>query len=412
VNDIDVVVIGAGQGGLSISQALSTAGREHIVLERGRIGQSWCERWDSFTLVGPNWTIRLAGSNYDGSDPDGFMPRDDIVKYLTHYATQTSAPVHAGVEVTSLARSGDGFVLDSSAGTYRAREVVVATGGYQRQHRPRVVTELGDVLPVFDIADYRNPDLLPEGRVLVVGSGQSGCQIAEELALAGREVVLACGRAPWTPRRLGGHDVMWWIDGSKLAAMTLADLPGPIARLGANTQISGGAGGHDLNYRTLRALGVTLSGHLLGVRNQRVEFAADLADSVAFGDDRYRDFRAMVAELATQRGLAVPDLPDPAPFPPGPARDESVDDFGAVICATGYRPDYTSWVDLPVAFDDMGFPIQVDGSSTVVPGLHFMGIHFQRNRVSASLLGVGQDAELLARRMNAARTLGAPASAV
>lgn len=396
----EVVIVGAGQAGLSLSHELTRAGRDHVVLDRGRIGQSWSDRWDSFCLVLPNWTAKLAGHPYTGPDPDGFMPRDAIVDYLASYAASFDAPVREGVSVELLDRDSDGrFVLDTSEGEIRAAEVVIATGGYQRPHRPMAISQLPDQLRVLDAQSYTNPDALPPGAVLVIGSGQSGCQIAEDLRLAGRDVVLACGRAPWQPRRIGDRDAIAWIVGTPFMNMTVTDLPSPAARFGANPQVSGRDGGHDLNYRTLHARGVTLVGHLLGAEDGRAHFAADLADSVAFGDARYNDLRTIVANSAAAKGLPTPDLPPPPPFTADPPTRVDLSDFGAVIVATGYRPDYTRWVRFPDAFDPMGFPIQHDGSSTVVPDLHFMGVHFQRTRASATLLGVGEDAQVLADRM-------------
>lgn len=398
----DVVVIGAGQAGLSISHELTRAGREHVILERGSVGQSWRSRWDSFCLVLPNWTIQLAGAPYQGSEPDGFMPRDEFVTLLAAYAESFGAPVESGVEVHSLRREAGRFALETSAGPIKAREVVVANGGYQQPYRPAAIAQLPDAIAVVDVAGYRNPELLPEGDVIVVGSGQSGCQIAEELCLAGRRVYLACGKAPWQPRRIEGQDVISWVVGSALMEQTLADLPSPAARLGANPQATGRNGGYDLHYRTLRRTGVTLAGHLLGVEDGNAYFADDLADSVAFGDARYRDLCQLVAKVAEQRGVGVPQLPDPQPFlADGPVSVE-LSRVGAVILSSGYRPGYSRWIAHPEAFDPMGFPLQTDGTSTVVPGLHFMGIHFQRKRTSASLLGVGEDAEILADRMTSA----------
>lgn len=353
-----------------------------------------------FTLVLPSWTLRLARQDYAGADPDGFLPRDEVVGYLQQYAAAAVSPVHEGVDVLSLAAHDSHFVLESSLGAFRAREVVVATGGYQRPHRPAGVQELEPLLSVVDAAEYRNPDQLPPGRVLVVGSGQSGCQIAEELHLAGRDVVLVCGRVPWQPRRIEGRDTIWWVANSRLMRMTLADLPSPMARFLANPQASGVDGGHDLHYRTLQALGVTLTGHLLGMREGQLAFAADLRDSVEFGDARYRDLRNFVAETATERGLPVPELPAPPPFEATALTHIGASDLGVAVNAAGYRPDYTSWIDIPGAFDEMGYPLQTDGSSTTVAGLHFLGVPFQRNRASATLYGVGRDAEVLGARLD------------
>ncbi len=378
---IDTVIVGAGQAGLSASHELSRAGRPHVVLERGRVGQSWRGRWDSFCLVLPNWTVRLAGHSYDGPDPDGFMPRDQFVDYLAGYARSFDAPVREGVAVDALeAGPGGGFRLHTSEGEIAAREVVVATGGYQKPYRPAGIEGLPPGLPLVDAESYTNPAALPPGRVLVVGSGQTGCQIAEELRLDGREVVLACGRAPWQPRRVAGRDVMAWFVGTPFMNMSAAELPSPMARLAPNPQASGRNGGHDLNYRTLQALGVVLAGHLLGFEDGRARFAADLADSVAFGDARYGDICTVIRGSAVAQGLPAPELPTPPPFVAQPPDAVELSSLAAVVLTSGFRPDYRRWVRFPEAFDEMGFPVQADGTSTVVPGRHVMGVPFQRKR--------------------------------
>ena len=397
---VDVAVVGAGQAGLSISHELCHAGIEHVVLERGRVGETWRGRWDSFCLVIPNWTVRLPGAPYRGGDPDGFMPRDDIVAHLAGYARSFKAPVREGVNVSALdTGDDDGFQLRTSAGMVRARQVVLASGGYQKPHRPPAAAQLPASLHVIDAENYTNPTALPPGPVLVVGSGQTGCQLAEEIAEAGRDTFIACGRAPWIPRRLEGRDTIAWAVETPFFETTLADLPTPRARLGANPQASGGRGGHDLNYRTLQMLGVNLLGHLIGVEDGVAHFAPDLAESVAFGDTRYADLCGLIRKSCGVRGVAPPEMPVPAPFSARPAERLDLRGFGAVIFTSGFRPDYTSWVRLPSAFDDLGFPIQQDGSSTVVQGLHFMGVHFQRKRRSATFLGVAEDAAVLAERI-------------
>lgn len=392
----DVVVVGAGQAGLSISHELTRGGREHVILERGAAAQSWRDRWDSFSLVLPNWTIRLAGASYEGPDPHGFMRRDAIVEWLSAYASSFDAPVRAGVDVRSVEPAAGGFALDTSAGPIHAREVVIATGGMPLPYRPAAVTQLPAGIAVLTSAEYRNPAALPPGDVLVIGSGQSGCQIAEELHQAGRRVYLSCGKTGWTPRRVGGRDVIEWLVDTPLFNQTVADLPSPMARLAGNPQTTGRDGGYDLNFRTLQAQGVVLTGHLMAIEDGRACFAADLEDSVAFGDARYRDMRQLIGKVAIEQGVPVPTLPDPPAFvADAPGRIELAP-VGCVIVCAGYRPGYAGWVRVPDAFDDMGFPLQVDGTSTVHRRLHFMGGQFQRTRSSASLYGVGDDAGVLA----------------
>ena len=391
---MDVVVVGAGQAGLSVSHELAAAGVEHVVLERGLVAQTWRDRWDSFCLVTPNATIALPGGGYRGDDPSGFLRKEELVGHFERWATSFAAPVREGVAVDSLELvEGGGFRLQTSEGLFDARSVVVCTGAYQRPYRSAVVTPAG--LAVLDADDYENERALPPGKVLVVGSGQTGCQIAEELHEAGREVVLSCGRAPWAPRRPGGRDLIFWLIEAGFYDQSAADLPSPAARLVANVQATGRDGGHDLNVRTLRASGVTLTGRLLGAEDGRLHFASDLADSVAFGDARYAELRRVILDYCAQADLDPPELPDPPPFDPAAAEHLDAGDFGVILHTSGFRPDYKAWMHVD-AFDDMGFPLQADGASLTVPGLYFCGVHFLRKRKSSLLMGVGEDAAIVA----------------
>jgi putative flavoprotein involved in K+ transport len=394
---VQVAVVGGGQAGLAVAHELTGLGSEPVVLERGRVGQTWRDRWESFRLVTPNWCTQLPGGTYDGPEPDAFMPRDEIVAYLERYAD--GVPVREGAEVQSVEGSAGSFTLRTSTGDVRAEAVVLATGAYQRPHRPPVAASLPASVLQLDLEDYRSEQDLPPGRVLVVGSGQSGCQIAEELHEAGREVVVACGKAPWLPRRIDGRDLMWWGGESGFLDATVESLPSPAARLTANVLASGHRGGHDLHLRTLRDLGVTLTGHFLGADGHEALFADDLRESIAWGDDRYRDLAGLFRQLAEERGMPRPSMDEPEPFvDEGPERLD-LRDVGAVIFTAGFRPDYVSWLDWPGAFDDLGFPIHEDGESVARPGVFFVGVHFLRKRKSALLMGVGEDAAIVARRV-------------
>ena len=238
-----VVIVGAGQAGLAVSHELAGLGIGHVVLERARVAQTWRGRWDSFCLVTPNWTMSLPGFPYDGDDPEGFIPRAEIVSRLERYAASFGAPVEEGVEVRSLESDGGELRLQTSAGEVRAENVVLCTGAYQRPHRPKVAGELPSGILAIDAEDYANPSALPPGRVLVVGSGQTGCQLAEELHEAGRTVYLACGRCPWAPRRIGDHDIVHWVVDTGFWDARLASLASPQARLVGNIQASGHGGG-------------------------------------------------------------------------------------------------------------------------------------------------------------------------
>ena len=391
------IVVGSGQAGLAVSHELTAAGLDHTVLERGEVANTWRRRWDTFCLVTPNWTVQLPGGSYDGADPDGYMPRDDVVAHLERYARSFSAPVRGGVEVRSLMLASDGFILATSEGELRARTVVLTTGAYQKPHRPKGAGGFSGHVQVIDAEQYRNPDELARGSVLIVGSGQTGCQLAEELHEAGREVFLACGRAPWVPRRVGGRDIAYWIKETGFFDQQRTALPTPAARLIANQQATGHGGGHDLHYRTLRAKGVTLLGRLQSVGGGQARFASDLGESVAFGDARYAQLRQMIQETCARKGFIPPDMPDPEPFDGSAPDSLPVDRLGAVIFTSGFRPDYASWVHIPGAFDESGFPVEQDGASLAAPGLYFCGVHFMRKRKSSLLIGVGEDAAIVAR---------------
>jgi cation diffusion facilitator CzcD-associated flavoprotein CzcO len=312
-----VVVVGAGQAGLAVSYELTARGVDHVVLERARVGQTWRGLWDSFCLVTPNWTMSLPGAAYGGDDPEGFVPRDEIVGYLQRYASSFGAPVREGVGVDSLEPGPDGgFLLRTSAGELYAGSVVVCTGAYQRPHRPEVAAGFPHDVLVIGTEDYRNPAALPPGKVLVVGSGQTGCQLSEELHQVGREVFLACGRAPWLPRRPGGRDIVTWLKETTFFDLPLSALPSPAARLGANVLVSGQRGGHDLHYRTLQAMGVQLLGRLAGVEGHRASFAGDLGDSVASVMPATPTFESCSPSNSPPRAVRRPSCPTLRHFTP------------------------------------------------------------------------------------------------
>jgi putative flavoprotein involved in K+ transport len=230
---------------------------------------------------------------------------------------------------------------------------------------------------------------------LVIGSGQTGCQVAEELHEAGRDVVLACGRAPWIPRRIGDRDLVWWAVHTGFFDQTFDGMQ-PGARLVSNPLTTGHGGGRDLHYRTLQAMGVTLAGRFAGADEHAVRFDDDLAACVAWGDDRYDEFMALVHNLIAARGLPDLETEPPPPFAAEAPTSLPASRFAAAIVTSGFRPQYGAWIPWVEAFDPLGFPLQVDGASTVVEGLHFMGVHFLRKRKSAILLGAEEDAQVVA----------------
>ncbi|HET7799733.1 MAG TPA: NAD(P)/FAD-dependent oxidoreductase [Humibacillus xanthopallidus] len=410
--EIDVVVVGAGQAGLATSHELTARGVEHVVLEATTPGSSWLGRWDSFTLVGPNHTVTLPGAHYRGDDPGGFMTRTEIADHLQRYAgrlggeVRPGTPVHRLTPLSEPADCGDGgaagYLLDTDDGTIRSRVAVIATGAYQQPLTPAVLTGLSPDIAVVDVATYRNPAGLPEGAVLVIGSGQSACQIAEELALAGRDVVMACGRAPWFYRRLEGRDLFDWLIAAEFYEQRPDQLASPAARHGANVQASGARGGHDLHYRTLAALGVRLTGHLAGVAGRTAYLEPDLAQTIAAGDAGFRLVSGAVAQACAREGRPVPEIPPPTALVTDAPTELDLHGFGAVVVACGFRSRYTEWIDVPGLVDAQGFPLHDDGESTVAPGLHFVGVHFLRRRRSSLLFGVGDDATATATRIASA----------
>jgi putative flavoprotein involved in K+ transport len=396
---VTTLVIGAGQAGLAVSHELGEAGVEHVVLDRGRVAETWRGRWDSFSLVTPNWTLDLPGAAYTGDDPEGHVLRDEIVAYLEGYAdTHAAGEIRTGVDVHRLSAGRElRLRLETSEGSFEADAVVVCTGAYQQPHHPLMAGAFPAGVEVIDATQYRSPAGLPDGGVLVVGSGQTGIQLAEELHLAGRDVVLSCGRAPWGPRRLDGVDIVTWLTRVGFYDQPAASLPSPQARLIANLQATGARGGHDLHYRVLADLGVRLVGHLRGIEGSRALFADDLADSVAFGDARYTDVRNL---LMAELGEDAPSMPEPEPFRYDAETEVDLRGVGAVVLTAGFRPDYTSWVDFEV-FDELGFPVVSEDLATVVPGLYFCGVHFLRTRRSSLLFGVGDDARIVAQSVAA-----------
>jgi putative flavoprotein involved in K+ transport len=243
-SSVEVAIIGAGQAGLATSWFLTQSGLDHVVLEAGGVADTWRKRrWDSFCLVTPNWTVQLPGAKYERPDPDGFMPLADLIDYFQAWANSFDAPVEENSPVSSLEAAAGGFLVTMPSGKLKARQVVVATGAYQRPHRPAGAETLSDGVTQLFAEEYHNPEALPPGAVLVVGSGQTGCQLAEELHESGRKVFLACGRCVWVPRVLEGRDILWWMIESGFMDRTPDKLPSPMARLLGNPQATGHGGG-------------------------------------------------------------------------------------------------------------------------------------------------------------------------
>ncbi len=403
----DVVIIGAGQAGLALSYHLCEAGVDHVILEQGRLGNAWREdRWDSFCLVTPNWTITLPGAGYAGDDPDGFLSGDAFVEHLENWARGFAAPVREHVRARRVARNAERFVVETDQGPLQARQVVIATATYQIPRTPPVLVGLPKDVTVLAAAQYRNPGALAPGAVMVVGSGQTGCQIAEEVNAAGRETYLAVGRSGRLPRRYRGRDCIAWQRDMGLLDRTPDMLDDPSHRFRGDPHLSGGRGGYTLSLHDLRIAGVTLLGRVAGSRGARLDIADDLADALAFADGFAVDFRAAVDQHIATLGLAAPiaTAKEMLGEPPSAALNYPVireldlraQGVSTVISATGFAFDF-SWIDFPV-FDSHGYPI-TDRGSTRVRGLHFTGLNWMHKRKSGIIYGVAEDAAHLAARI-------------
>ena len=396
---LEAVVIGAGHAGLAVSKRLTDAGLEHIVLERGEIGETWrTQRWDSFRLNTPNAMIRLPGGP-EHARPEGFLGRDAWIAELEDYARTGSLPVRTHANVTAVTAAGnDGFDVAIGGGeTVHTRSVVIASGIANTQKRPAAAAEIDRRVEVLTTGAYRRPSQLPPGAVLVVGSAQSGCQITEDLLDAGREVYLATGRAARAPRRLRGRDTLAWLAVSGWMAQRREDLPDPAAIRAAQPQISGvGPRGHTVSLQGLALRGVTLLGHFESADGPRVRFGDDLAQHLRLGDEGSATIRQHVDDYIERSGIDAPASdPDPADEPAdaesfhAPTELDLADrGVHAVVFTTGFGTDY-SWLRVPVVGPD-GSIAHREGR-TAVDGVYFVGLLWMRVRRSAIIAGAMDD---------------------
>src|SRR3989475_4068395 len=401
---VETVVVGGGQAGLAISYHLKELRQEHLVLERARVAENWrTQRWDSLMFQFPNWSIELPGDAYTGDDPEGFSHKDDILRFIEDYGARIKAPLRTGVNVLSLRpdAQADRYVLHTHSGDRKAESGVIATGPYQRPQVPQLSAGFPADLVQLHASEYRNPGALPAGAVLVVGSGGSGCQIADELVEAGRRVYLPVGRHRRFPRRYRGRDFFWWWRALGRHDRTVDD--SPEARRMARPLITGVHGGYDIDLRRSAANGVRLLGHLLGISDGRAAMAPDLEENIRKGDQAFSDFRREVDDYVSRTGTDAPlqQSDYSRALTSGALEALGVIDVRAVairsvIWATGYTLDF-GWVGLPI-FDERSEPVHRRGV-TAAPGIYFLGLSWLYKRTSAFLCGVGQDARYLAERI-------------
>ncbi|SDU87536.1 putative flavoprotein involved in K+ transport [Microlunatus sagamiharensis] len=401
VEHVEVAVVGGGQAGLSASWFLARAGVEHVVLERATAGHDWQDRrWDSFTLVTPNVQCRLPGYPYPGDDPYGFMTREQTVAYLAEYVRRTRPPLREQTTVVELRQgAGGGFVLDLDSPDGRsvlhAEQVVVAVGGYHRPRVPRLAERLPDDLVQVHSAAYKSPELLPDGAVLVVGTGQSGAQIAEDLHLAGRQVHLVVGSAPRCARRYRGRDCIDWLEEMGLYDVAVEDTPGGLrARAKTNHYMTGRDGGHDIDLRRFALEGMALYGRLVGVDGSHLGFAPTLEASLDHADQVAESIKDAIDRHVGATGVEAPTEPRYVPVWRPPTEPDALDlraaGITSVVWATGFTSDF-GWVRVPV-FDGRG-AVGHHRGVTAVEGLHFLGLPWLHTWGSGRFAGLTRDAE-------------------
>ena len=392
------VVIGAGHGGLAMSRCLSERAIDHVVLERSEVANSWrTERWDSLRLLTPNWQCRLPGYTYSGDDPDGFMTMPEVVDFITAYAKDIAAPVQSGTTVTSVRRSDDGYRVTTDNGEWQCDTVVLASGAFNVPRVPAFAHALPATVATLTPNEYRNPEALAEGGVLVVGASASGVQIAHEIQCSGRQVTLAVGEHVRGPRLYRGRDIQWWMEAAGVLAERYDEVDDIVrARHVPSMQLAGSPDRATFDLNALTEIGVTLVGRFAGIRDGRAQFSGSLRNKCELADLKLGRLLNALDEWATANGLDD-DTPPPHRFEPTvvPQRpilglDLSDGSIQTVIWATGFRPDY-SWLDVDV-LDGKGM-VRHDGGVVESPGMYLIGAPFLRRRNSSFIDGARQDAQ-------------------
>lgn len=399
VETIDTLVVGGGQAGVAMSEHLSNQGVPHLVLERNRIAEAWrTRRWDSLVANGPAWHDRFPGLEFDGLDPDAFAPKESVAAYFEAYAEKIQAPIRTGVEVKSVERNTDrpGFTIETSEGVIEANRVVAATGPFQTPVIPPIAPQAPRLTQIHS-ADYRNPDQLPEGAVLVVGAGSSGVQIAEELQRSGKRVYLSVGPHDRPPRAYRGRDFCWWLG-------VLGEWDAEMMKPGTEhvtIAVSGANGGKTIDFRELAHRGMTLVGRTRAFTDGKVTFESDLTDNLAAGDANYLSMLDAADDYARRNGLDLPEEPEARRIPADPAcvtepvleLDLAEAGISAIVWATGFSVDYR-WLKVD-AFDAGGKPRHQRGVSSE-PGVYFIGLPWLSRRGSSFIWGVWHDAKHIA----------------
>jgi putative flavoprotein involved in K+ transport len=408
-----VVIVGAGQAGLSVSWQLVRRGIEHVVLERDTIAHEWRDsRWDNFTLVTPNWQCQLPGYPYAGDDPDGFMQRDEVYGFVRRYADTFNAPVREHVSVTELTNNvASGYDLQTSAGAMHADQVVIATGGYHMPKIPRAAESIPNGVLQLHSSTYHGPEQLPEGDVMVVGSGQSGAQIAEDLHIAGRTVHLVTGSAPRVARFYRGRDCVAWLNDMGVYDVSIADHPGGLSkREKTNHYVTGRDGGRDIDLRTFAVQGMRLYGRLAQINGVRLSFAPTLAEALDGADKVSESIKSDIDAYIEREGIDAPTEPRYTPVWHPRTEVTELDlaeaNITSIIWSTGFTTNYR-WVKVGV-FDGEGMPTHNRGITSSA-GMHFIGLPWQHTWGSGRFAAVARDSEYLVDQLSLELTVREPA---
>jgi putative flavoprotein involved in K+ transport len=394
---VTTVVIGAGHGGLAMSRCLSDRSIDHVVLERGEVANSWrTERWDSLRLLTPNWQCRLPGYTYDGDDPDGYMTMPEVVDFVAGYAKDIRAPVHTGTTVTSVRRTDDGYRVTTDQGEWQCRTVVLATGAFNVPRVPDFAEAVPPSVTTLTPFDYRNPDELPDGGVLVVGASATGVQIAHEIQSSGRPVTLAVGEHVRGPRLYRGRDIHWWMEAAGVLDERYDEVDDIVrARRVPSMQLAGSPERATFDLNALTGIGVTLVGRLAGIRDGRALFSGSLRNKCELADLKLDRLLDTIDEWATASGaddsVPPPHRFEPTVVPQPPALGlDLAGAVGTIVWSTGFRPAY-SWLDVPV-LDEKGM-VRHDGGVVDSPGMYLIGTPFLRRRKSSFIDGARDDAQ-------------------
>lgn len=398
-----VLIIGGGQAGLAMSYCLQQQGIEHAIIEKAHCAaHTWqTQRWDAFCLVTPNWQCQLPGHPYEGNDPDGFMVKDEIIEYLNNYFKKVNPTIYFNQNVEQLEKKDSLFYITTTSHRYSAEQVVLACGSY---HRPNILPfakGMPETIEQVHSSNYKNPEQLPPGEVLVIGTGQSGTQIAEDLHLAGRKVHLSVGAAPRVNRRYRGKDVVKWLEEMGYYETTIDNHPdGKNAPHSTNHYVTGRDGGRDLNLRIFAEQGMQLYGHLKACTDGTIEFADDLEANLNYADEvAARIIHSIEDYIQKNTITAPPDTNIHSDYtpPPQPTLDLNTSNITSVVWATGFKMQY-DWVK-PKVFDCNGAPSHKRGI-TQEPGLYFLGLNWMNTWGSGRFYHIGKDAQFLARHID------------